>query len=101
MQILQNIILIGNFLLRVLGAMGHGEVASRTDEYICIFEVKMYILERVASYRAIFQLHVCHTNNIAANIMSILTIHFVIFSYLIAVHTLLLLPRSLRGTYFS
>ena len=40
---------LGNFLLRLLGAMGHGEVASRTGEYICIFEVKMYILERVAA----------------------------------------------------
>ena len=62
--------------------------------------VKVYIFR--ACCRVIFQLRICHTNNIAANIMFI---HFVIFSYVIAVHTLPLLfglpPRSLRGTYVS
>ena len=62
----------------------------------------MYNLERVAVSYFTSHLSYIHTNNIAANIMFI---YFVIFSYIIAVHTLPLLfglpPRSLRGTYVS
>ena len=85
--------------------MGHGEVRYKPIKYYCKLHVEqtnMYIWSQnvLMCCRVIFQLRICHTNNIAADIMFI---HFVIFSYLIAVHTLPLLfglpPRSLRGTY--